>query len=391
MGFRVAVFLRLFLSGGKFCFAAQNWLTPATNETLNNQTPREQVTTSLQQPSHLSPVTFRLKTYQLINPAASPDKQNQPQSDEEQMQMSQNLQGAETRVPSEHPGQRKTVQAEEVLLVQGLKRNLSSSDAGRKESKVVAKSKRPVCAPAESLSVRCGEEKVTVAVKKDFLGNGQLIHPDDLSLGGCMAVDAVDHILLFESELQGCGSTVALTEVALIYTYSLTYSPTPIGNGSILKTNPAEVAIQSHFQRRHYVSSNAVRPLWKTFAFEMQAKRQLHFSLRLMAEDWQSHRPSNEHFVRDMIHIEAAVLQGHHVPLRVFVDSCVVTVNPDPTSHPRYPFINNHGCLTDAKLTGAQSYFLPRSQEDKLHFQLKAFKFKQDDRNSTRNTKPAPS
>ncbi|MED6241907.1 hypothetical protein ATANTOWER_029783, partial [Ataeniobius toweri] len=146
-----------------------------------------------------------LKTYQLINPAASPDKQNQPQSDEEQMQTSQNLLGAETRVPSEHPGQRKTVQAEEVLLVQGLKRNLSSSDPGRKESKVVAKSKRPVHAPAESLLVRCGEEKVTVAVKKDFPGNGQLIHPDDLSLGGCMAVDAVDHILLFESELQYSG------------------------------------------------------------------------------------------------------------------------------------------------------------------------------------------
>ncbi|MEQ2270394.1 hypothetical protein XENORESO_016182, partial [Xenotaenia resolanae] len=201
---------------------------------------------------------------------------------------------------------------------------------------VVAKSKQPVRAPAESLSVRCGEEKVTVAVKKDFLGNGQITGLRQYS---------------------GC-------------------------NSSILKTNPAEVAIQCHFQRRHYVSSNAMKPLWKTFAFEMQAKRQLHFSLRLMAEDWQSHRPSNEHFVRDMIHIEAAVLQGHHVPLRIFVDSCVVTVNPDPTFRPRYPFINNHGCLTDAKLTGAQSYFLPRSQEDKLHFQLKAFKFKQDDRNS---------
>lgn len=32
-------------------------------------------------------------------------------------------------------------------------------------------------------------------------------------------------------------------------------------------------------------------------------------------------------------------------------------------------------------LTGSKSYFMPRSHEDKLHFQLKAFKFHQDDRN----------
>ena len=41
--------------------------------------------------------------------------------------------------------------------------------------------------------------------------------------------------------------------------------------------------------------------------------------------------------------IEAAVLQGHHAPLRVYVDSCVATVDPDPDSQPRYPFISNHG------------------------------------------------
>lgn len=35
----------------------------------------------------------------------------------------------------------------------------------------VVKAKQPARAPAESVSVRCGEEKVTVAVKKNFLGN----------------------------------------------------------------------------------------------------------------------------------------------------------------------------------------------------------------------------
>lgn len=60
-------------------------------------------------------------------------------------------------------------------------------------------------------------------------------------------------------------------------------------------------------------------------------------------EDWQSQRPSNVFFLNDVIHIEAAVLQAHHVPLRVYVDNCVATANPNPNSQPRHPFINNHG------------------------------------------------
>lgn len=39
-------------------------------------------------------------------------------------------------------------------------------------------------------------------------------------------------------------------------------------------------------------------------------------------------------------------------------------------------------CLSDGKLTGAKSYFLQRSREDKLHFQLKAFGFHKDQKNS---------
>lgn len=36
----------------------------------------------------------------------------------------------------------------------------------------------------------------------------------------------------------------------------------------------------------------------------------------------------------------------------------------------------------DAKLTRAKSFFMPRSQEDKLRFQLNAFRFDLDNRQS---------
>ncbi|XP_070711812.1 zona pellucida sperm-binding protein 3-like [Pempheris klunzingeri] len=386
MGLREVVLFGfvLLLSGGNLCAATQNW---TTNETLN-QTPQEQVTASLQLPRSASdhqsnrtehgdpvrrPVSYRLKIYQLRKPA-------RPLV--EQMQTSQNPQRSEaTTLTSEQLEPRETVQTQELLKLPRQGPNLNPPV--RQESKVPVKFEQRVPVPATSVAVRCGEGEVTVEVRQSFLGNGQLIRPSDLTLGGCAALHTADHILQFQTELQGCGSTVTMTEGSLIYSFSLMYSPTPIGNTFILKTNPAEVVIECHYLRRHYASSGgAMRPTWRPFASSMLAEQQLHFSLRLMTEDWQSQRLSSMYSLTSMMYIEAAVLRGHHVPLRVFVDSCVATVDPNPNSHPKYSFIDNHGCLTDAKLTGAKSYFMQRSQEDKLQFQLKSFRFHHDHRNS---------
>ncbi|KAM4602176.1 zona pellucida sperm-binding protein 3-like [Polymixia lowei] len=247
---------------------------------------------------------------------------------------------------------------------------------------VLVKFQQGVPVPTDSVAVRCGEGEVTVEVKQNFLGNGQLITPSDLTVGGCAALDTTDHILLFQTALQDCGSSMTLTEEALIYAFSLIYAPTPIHNTFVIKTNPAEVVIECHYPRRQFVSSDAVVPTWKTYAADKLTEQQLQFSLRLMTEDWQSARPSSVYSVSDVMRIEASVLQAHHVPLRVYVDSCVATLDPDPNSQPRYPFVSNHGCLTDAKVSGAKSYFMQRTEEDKLQFQLKAFRFQQDDRAS---------
>lgn len=41
-----------------------------------------------------------------------------------------------------------------------------------------------------------------------FSGNGQLISPADLTLGGCAALHVDDHILQFQTDLQGCNTTM---------------------------------------------------------------------------------------------------------------------------------------------------------------------------------------
>ncbi len=135
MGFREVLLLRsvLLLSGANLCAAAHNWLNFSTNETLN-QIPQQEVTASLQLPRSLqitdhqsnrmehsdpvsSPVSYRLKSYQLRNPAVHKQKPLQPPV--EQMQTFQNPQRSDAReLTSERLEPRETVQAPDLLNLQ---------------------------------------------------------------------------------------------------------------------------------------------------------------------------------------------------------------------------------------------------------------------------------
>ncbi|MFT7809233.1 zona pellucida sperm-binding protein 3-like [Arapaima gigas] len=169
---------------------------------------------------------------------------------------------------------------------------------------------------------------------------------------------------------------------SLVYGFVLTYMPKGIGSTPVVRSHGAVINIECHYVRRYNVSSNAVTPTWVPYAANMFAEERLVFSLRLMSDNWQLQRASNIYFLGDILNIEASVVVADHQPLRLFVDSCVATLNPDVTSVPRYVFVENHGCLTDAKVMGSRSQFLPRKQDNMLQLQLDAFRFSQESRNS---------
>lgn len=66
-------------------------------------------------------------------------------------------------------------------------------------------------------------------------------------------------------------------------------------------------------------------------------------SLSPCTDDWKNERPSHQYFLGQVINIEATVKQFFHVPLRVYVDTCVATLSADVTSTPSYAFIDNFG------------------------------------------------
>ncbi|XP_062246871.1 zona pellucida sperm-binding protein 3-like [Platichthys flesus] len=230
---------------------------------------------------------------------------------------------------------------------------------------------------AATVAVECRERDAIVEVKKDLFGIGQLINPADLTLGSCPAVgeDQAAQVLIFQSDLSDCGSSLALTEDSLIYTFTLNYIPQSLADSPVVRTSRAAVIVDCHYQRKQDVSSLPLHPLWVPFSAVKVSEEFLHFTLRLMTADFNFERPSNVYFLGDTVNIEATVEQFFHTPLRVFVNSCVATLSPDVTSFPRYVFIENNGCLVDARITDSSSRFLERTAENKLQFQLEAFRF----------------
>ncbi|KAK5866853.1 hypothetical protein PBY51_011394 [Eleginops maclovinus] len=232
----------------------------------------------------------------------------------------------------------------------------------------------------ESVSAVCGENSVRVEAKKDLLGIGKPVRAAEVTLGGCPATgeDPDAQVLIFESELHGCGSELLISEDSFIYAFTLHYIPTPLGDSQILRTREVTVNIQCHYQRKHDVSSVKLKPTWSPFITSDSSEENLSFSFRLMTDDWQSTRPSAQFLLGDMMKFEVSVKQFHHIPLRVTVDSCVATVVPNIDTVPRYAFLGNNGCLFDSQLTASSSQFLPRTYEDRLQFQVEAFRFQQD-------------
>ncbi|KAF4093060.1 hypothetical protein AMELA_G00028430 [Ameiurus melas] len=232
-------------------------------------------------------------------------------------------------------------------------------------------------APTQGVTARCNETAVYVEVRKDLLSTSAPLNIAALTLGGCAAkgVAVSSEVLVYESPLHGCNSKLAVTANELVYIFNLSTASVPLSSSPLVRSAGVKILIECHYLRFHNVSSSALLPAWIPYASAQAAEEHLVFSLRLMMDDWISERPSDYYYhLGELINIEASVVQFNHVPLRVFVDSCVATAVPDINAVPRYSFIENHGCLIDAKLTHSSSHFMPQTQAAKLGFQLEAFK-----------------
>ncbi|XP_053575492.1 zona pellucida sperm-binding protein 3-like [Bombina bombina] len=220
---------------------------------------------------------------------------------------------------------------------------------------------------------------MVVTVQRDLYGTGKMVKASDLTLGpqSCQpSAQSTNLIVVFQNGLQECGNSLEITPEFMVYSTNLNYNPTPAGYSPIIRTNAASVLIQCYYPRHGNVSSNAIKPTWMPYSSTISAEERLGFSLNLMNDDWSAPRTSTVFRLGDVFHIEASVDSGNHVPMTVFIDSCVATLNPNANSDPSYEIISLNGCLMDGKEADSTSVFMsPRPRPDKLQFTVDAFRF----------------
>ncbi|XP_041099807.1 zona pellucida sperm-binding protein 3-like [Polyodon spathula] len=95
--------------------------------------------------------------------------------------------------------------------------------------------------------------------------------------------------------------------------------------------------------------------------------------------NWSGPRVSSVIYLGDVLHIEASVAVDNHVPLRLYVDSCIATLSGNKDSEPRYAIVDKLRCLMDSKAADSSSSFR-RPALNKLRFDITAFRFQGDSR-----------
>ncbi|KAK0134475.1 Zona pellucida sperm-binding protein 3 [Merluccius polli] len=229
--------------------------------------------------------------------------------------------------------------------------------------------------------VKCHADSMEVVVQADLFDTGLLVEAGHLHLGApaphCTALPSAEAELTIHVHLMDCGTQLSSTEETLIYSNMLFYSPEPSADG-LLRLEGVAIPVECHYNKRYSVDGFAVQPNWVPFASAAAAEDHIEFRLTLMTDDWQLERESLTYFLGEPVHVEASIIVNDHMPLRIYVDHCVATATPDTDATVRYDFIERHGCLMDAYLTDSGSQYLPRVQEDKLRFQLDAFRFYQE-------------
>ncbi|XP_056426014.1 zona pellucida sperm-binding protein 3-like isoform X2 [Hyla sarda] len=234
----------------------------------------------------------------------------------------------------------------------------------------------PPQSSSSPISVQCNEDSMVVTVKRDFYGNGFLVKASDFRLGSCSPeTQSSDTVMVFDNEVQACGSRLQMTPDFMIYQTMLNYNPV-LSNSVIIRSSPAMVPVLCYYPRHGNVSSKAIRPTWAPFSTTVSTEERLAFSMYLMTDDWSARRSSSIFQLGDVMNIEASVVAENHVPMILFVDSCVATTTSRPNSSPRYEIIADNGCLVDGTQEDSSSAFRsPRIQPNKIQFMVDAFRF----------------
>ncbi|XP_039188627.1 zona pellucida sperm-binding protein 3-like [Crotalus tigris] len=218
--------------------------------------------------------------------------------------------------------------------------------------------------PANTVIYECNRTSIHLAVKMDLWGTGLGLDPKFLYLGSCLSshVNDASGFFHFQYPFQECRFARLTSGTMVEYTTHLVYRPVSSHN--------------SPFTERINCTTYETQrlPVRVTGSGLLSASSGLMFRGTFMNEGFSAPSDLSVFLLGTQIHIEFAVQQFFHQPLRVFADECMAADAAERGSSSRnYTIIANHGCLLDSKV--ANSRFLPRPAPDVLRLSLQAFEF----------------
>ncbi|KAG8596606.1 hypothetical protein GDO81_001985 [Engystomops pustulosus] len=223
-------------------------------------------------------------------------------------------------------------------------------------------------APPRTVFYQCNATFISVAVRRDPQDNRIMLDPKSLTLGRCpvSSTTALLGFLVFEYRLYDCGFSRMFFGNAVKFFTELVYSPDAAAN----------VFPQPFREQISCISSIHLNPspLETTVEVKVSGAGQLNFSYQVMTADFSRPLDVKEFLLGSPIFLSISVLTGNHLPLRLFVDECIVASTEDlNTSKQRYTLIDNHGCFVDGKV--ASSRFLEPLLLDTVRMTFQALKF----------------
>ncbi|MBN3325721.1 ZP3 protein, partial [Atractosteus spatula] len=168
--------------------------------------------------------------------------------------------------------------------------------------------------------------------------------------------------------------TLQVVQGRLVYSNTLGYAP-PSSSAPVHRFIPFSVPVKCSYNRFHYSYKVGYVPTWarrRTFFKDLKNKHS--FVLLTTNSRWVRLSPKDEYFLGQPMYFQATAYFAT-AEQRLYVHSCYVTEKPEQHSQPRFPVIDNLGCMVDSKADGCLSRFVPSKQKDVLRFTIDAFLF----------------
>uniref|UniRef100_A0A8C6KSG9 Zona pellucida sperm-binding protein 3 n=1 Tax=Nothobranchius furzeri TaxID=105023 RepID=A0A8C6KSG9_NOTFU len=201
----------------------------------------------------------------------------------------------------------------------------------------------PPSMSAVTVKTSCELNKMQLQVDRSILGFGDPV--SHLKLGTCQVSRTTEHHLLFEYELERCGTKRTMIGNRMVYFNLLHYDP-PKRKGPIRRMAPLKLPIACYFNSK-----------MKCFS--------------CTSAEWKE-TSQPDYVLGEPMFFEAKA-ESLSNDERLYIHTCYATSEKSHTSKPQYPVIKNSGCMVESK--SSHSRFIPH-RNNAVRFSVDAFLFK---------------